>query len=434
MRPPHLVLVLLFSLLAAGCVTHRDLASSAVTFNLAIEEAQNEMLLLNVIRSSQRRPMYISGIQKVTGGIRTEVSAGLEIPFGKASERNLLAPRASYSETPTFDVLVFDSQEFMRGFLAPIETKLLAYYWEDGWSPSLLLHLLVERIEVGWTLRNPVTLQTIPVSLVFDNYPDAEDPTLCHLTRFSLFAESFLRHQPAFRATSTILPVGPLVPAERFRGFEDLLAARQQSLDMTQSADGYQLTRKTEQLSVQVQSGSLAPLFREALKIAEIAELRKCRTTPPPAGQDGVSVYPQDADGVTAGTVTLYLRSPGAILYYLGELLRVEQEQERVPAVCIRGRLEPIFVAREAAAGCASGPVRAWYDGRRYVIPERHSASQGACGAAAAGEPPAGTPLPALGCEGGRSMQTLSLVSQIIGLQKSAKDLPTTSVVRTVGQ
>jgi hypothetical protein len=37
-------------------------------------------------------------------------------------------------------------------------------------------------------------------------------------------------------------------------------------------------------------------------------------------------------------------------------------------------------------------------------------------------------------CDPGRSMHALTVVSQIIALQKSAKDLPTTSVVRVVGQ
>jgi hypothetical protein len=36
-------------------------------------------------------------------------------------------------------------------------------------------------------------------------------------------------------------------------------------------------------------------------------------------------------------------------------------------------------------------------------------------------------------CESGRSMQALRLLSQVMSLQKSAKDLPTPALVRVIG-
>ncbi|HEY0510368.1 MAG TPA: hypothetical protein VGH73_00595 [Thermoanaerobaculia bacterium] len=114
---------------------------------------------------------------------------------------------------------------------------------------------------------------------------------------------------------------------------------------------------------------------------------------------------------------TIFLRSPEAIIYYLGQLMRVE-EGGQIPKVVIDGQQEPIFVAfkGDKKLGCKK-LLQVDYEGEEYIIPNG-----------------SGNPDSALACLPGRSMQVLSIVNQLVALQKSAKDFPGTSTVRAIGQ
>src|ERR1700688_938859 len=73
--------VLALALSQYGCVS-RQLAPTVVSYNLAVEQAQNEVLLLNAIRAEHHLPMYLTDISKITGSIRRDVTASVALPFG----------------------------------------------------------------------------------------------------------------------------------------------------------------------------------------------------------------------------------------------------------------------------------------------------------------------------------------------------------------
>jgi hypothetical protein len=155
---------------------------------------------------------------------------------------------------------------------------------------------------------------------------------------------------------------------------------------------------------------------------------------------------------------TLFLRAPEGILYYLGELMRVEEKEGFVPEICIEDHLEPLFVAfsRSKAGGSSENKcpaiVSVQYDGSEFIIPDtRTSGSRPATGdfqcpkidAVNTADQKQAAPesgrkyiqgLENLSCSSGRTMQALSLLTQLIALQKSAKDTPTTTVIRAISQ
>ncbi len=211
-------IVFLACALLAGCVRYRSIADSAVSFNMAIERAQNEMLLLNAVRSAKRRPMYITGVSNVTGSVRLEVSAGLDIPVSDRVDR--VSPRATYSESPAFSVPVLDTQEFIQGFLKPVPNGILAYYWEQGWPRSLLMHLFVQRVRVRTEemVETDGKKQSKTTIYTFDNYPDARDPSLCKFVKFSRFVDRYLDPElsnPRFEVRTSTRTIGPAVGRSR---------------------------------------------------------------------------------------------------------------------------------------------------------------------------------------------------------------------------
>ena len=146
---------------------------------------------------------------------------------------------------------------------------------------------------------------------------------------------------------------------------------------------------------------------------------------------------------VAAGAV---LRSPQGVLYYLGEVARVWNEdtkkvvaERRLPLIHVDHGSEkpfqcpeeqgetcvPLFLAREPSNGCDDALLRMEYRGRTYIVPE------------AMAETPETPETPqqwgANLCHPGRSMQSLTLVSQLLSLQKKGEKLPGTALVRVVG-
>jgi hypothetical protein len=124
--------------------------------------------------------------------------------------------------------------------------------------------------------------------------------------------------------------------------------------------------------------------------------------------------YPLNSDN-RQPNIKIYLRSPEAILYYLGEILRAEAETEYMPKVmvCDSKPPVPLFIVRKSTEKDKAYSVGVDYESTKYVIPNSDSNE---------------------GCRIDRSMHVLSLVSQLIGQQKSNEHIPVTGVVNVVGR
>ena len=212
----------LICLTLVGCTAQR-LATQAVSFNLTVERAQNEMLLLNVIRAKDRLPMYLSGISGLTGNVQTTLTSSLgstytdaratkTAPGATAAEVTDTLTRAytpsvgaTFSKNPTFTLAVLDTQEFMRGFLTPLGKDTLNYYWTQGWPRELLLYLLVQRVEIQ-EKDQPLK--------VLRNYPDSADPNVSDMKEFADWVQTeFLAKDPQIVALPVPVAIGTELPA-----------------------------------------------------------------------------------------------------------------------------------------------------------------------------------------------------------------------------
>ena len=115
-----------------ACAVVDQYSGRAVVYNLQAEQAQEQALLLNVVRASLRRPMQFTGLQSITGtasatgsltgGAVNTVQKPLISLFGlgppnsstlvASSVASTLSGTASMSGGPTFSVPVLDTQEF----------------------------------------------------------------------------------------------------------------------------------------------------------------------------------------------------------------------------------------------------------------------------------------------------------------------------------
>ncbi|MFL6237800.1 MAG: hypothetical protein ACJ76N_32080 [Thermoanaerobaculia bacterium] len=420
-RAPVLAVALTGATALAGCSSHQRLATQAVDFNRTVEKAQNEMLLLNVIRAKDRLPMYLTGMSSLSGNVQTSLSAGLGGSYSRVlhpadnrasdSLTRTLSPSvgASVSANPTYSLAVLDTQEFMRGFLTPLSKNLLAYYWNQGWPRELLIYLLVERVEIA-------RADTGEVLEVLRNYPSSADPNLEEMTRFGAGVETFLLQDPQIEQVSVPESVGPPLPASDVQDLAKLVEMAQQGLSLVQVSGQatYQLQRQRTDVHLKLKPLPEAPKEDAATQQKYYQSLAGAK----------------ERLGAIEGTktITFFLRSPEALLYYLGELARVENRQSspKVPEICIQGRYQPLFVAFPSGK-CPDAVLSAESGQGTYAVPALSSGKPSdACrpGALRLTEPPL--------CDAGRSMQAFSLLNQVTALQKSAKDLPSTALVRVI--
>ena len=139
----------------AGCAIVDDFSGRAVDFNMQAEQAQEQALLLNIVRASLRRPMQFTGLQSITGTASVSGGSTFSFPFGEATHRpkgavspDVAGLSGTISGGPTFIVPVLDTQEFYEGILAPISLQVFDYYLQQGLPADVLFDLFVAKIVI----------------------------------------------------------------------------------------------------------------------------------------------------------------------------------------------------------------------------------------------------------------------------------------------
>lgn len=146
-----------------GCAIIDNYSGRAVDYNREAEQAQEQILLLNIVRASLRRPMQFTSLSSVTGSgsISGSVAGGgtnvKQMPF--ISQFPSIDPKtatnaishivtgtvsgnASLGGTAAFTVPVLDTQEFYQGILTPIPLQAFDYYLQLGISARAALRSL----------------------------------------------------------------------------------------------------------------------------------------------------------------------------------------------------------------------------------------------------------------------------------------------------
>src|SRR6185369_9120659 len=378
----------------AGCamLPKERIASSTTDYNLVVEKVQNEMLLLNVVRASKRRPMYFTGFNLLRGSLSYNFqTGGLTIPFGKIGTgfdgSYSIAPNVSYSTSPSFDLAVWDSKEFTAGMMTPVTMDTVYYYLVSlGWPKEVLLHLLVERIEL---YNNDKKLAA------YDNDPDNKEK----FEKFQAKLRDLLKCRFARRERSE--PFGPKLQVKGINDLQQLIEIHKAGLRLNSVTVGndewYQLSSKKHDYFYSCSADD-----KSEVSTYHIADAKGQN---PPVNDDQQEYR-------------IFLRSPEGVLYYLGEILRAEVDKGYVPRVevCESRPPVPLFVVNKAGANDNIPVVTVDYEGSKYSIP---------------GNPATG---PDTGCSGDRSMQVLTFVSQLIAGQKAEMNVPVTGAVTAVGR
>jgi hypothetical protein len=364
---PFIVIVIV--VLCSGCSLHKPISNHAVDFNLALEKAQNKLMLLNVVRSSKRQPTHYSSITQVLGSASSSLSPSLTLPLGgDATSLFPLALSASSSGgVSTVSIAALNSKEFVQGVMNPISVDQLDYYLKQGWSKELIFTLFVRKMVVG--------------------------------------GEEYLN-----RPTSSFEDVDQFI--EKIRSMEISI-----KLEKGEAVGQEFEVEKSTPISKLILSAEASGLALEA-NGEDPRKYRFRRKTGKKViyleGKRASAAHEDDPKEHLEERQTIFLRSTEGIFYYLGQLMRFQNLSDPKPKILVsdpeglRKKEVVVFFATAAGRVAGEGEVEVSHGGVKYIIPKN------------------------LGVEH-RSMAVLSLLNQLIGLNKSRAETPTTGVVTVAG-
>lgn len=420
--------------LLSGCTFRTGLSRDAVDYNQAAEDVSNRVLLLNVLRAVEREPLHFSELAKVTGTIAATTTLSFALPFDGPLDGFSSTPSSSLRVGPTYDVLPLHGKDFMNGIMTPANPELFAYYWEQGWPREMLLFLFVREYRVA-DGGPPIV-----------NYPGDRIEFL----RYQGFVQCVARGQASLsrkKSSKRVSPIYTSIPPEV------VVKARKEKLALQQTNGRWALYDVAEKVTLEFTCPDLARprtttpdedvLWRSierlqaASEAARIDAADRLKNSSLPPGERS-TLESQLATGVLRGALPaqpgpgpsdessadsvrsrpvqdaqFLLRSPEAMIYYLGELAREQLYGPGVPLPTVSTRWQqqneewPLFVVKRGKQ--RSADIAVSRNGTRYLIPEGP------------------------GPEAGRSMNCISLVTQLLALHKSRDSLPTTQTVIGVG-
>lgn len=431
-----LAIALLAALLQA-CSLDPQISRSSVDYNAAIEHANNNFLVANILRSRDRAPLYFTDVSQIHGSFQVSASTGLSLPFGAVPAANKYDAGTiggAVQSAPSFDVAPLDTQEFTQGILAPLDMKVIKYFWDRPDYPKwLLANLFISKIETYWPKGQrqlqgdavppshpgqalsslPPSLE-LPMHLTLENDPDRPQ----QLDLFKRFIYAWVRpeaignaNQASVQSYNALEPVGPFFPIAPDHSLDALVKVLPQISPAL-------VLRRCATCDLPHQYRLYKPVPHIVICPPLDADLKRPAVR---LGNGGVSseacdkqeIVLDDAqkpgDPSAEPAVVIYQRSVEQIVAYLGAILRANE------AAAQRGEApsNPVgFYLYASVPQNAAFPVR--YRGQDYFIGPYNGAAADEYG----------------NYRGDYTLKILTLLNELMNLNKVAKDIPTTRTVQ----
>jgi hypothetical protein len=453
---------------APGCAIVDQYSGRAIVYNLEAEQAQEQALLLNVVRAYLRRPMQFTTVSTITGtalaSASTQYTLPTNVPFRPATQgaTGIAAfpplPTWLFSGSvtggPAFTVPVLDTQEFYDGILKAIPGQLWDLYIQANYPPDLLFNLFVQKIVMRRKACGE-SEHTTACEFVFINYPGRD-------LEIDMFQE--LAHYLLWLGLTTERPESQTVPLDqpntenlniRYVGTINTEKKNVQLLappagatsDAQPTPKPFKLcfSPRSKNAADLVEGDSLCGATKDSNVIRETGTARVGMTLDPgfinsleaiaktkARPQENGPQLARDLHHFSKVSITIYMRHTEGIIYYLGELARraLHPDLEQRPRYFFFTSASPyddkaywcpctkpssscsfIFRLQEGPPAGSENFLTVQYGGQWYSVAGNYDPT-----------------------EPDFSSTSLDFVKQLIAVNSSAKSLPQSSVVTTVGQ
>lgn len=403
--------VLVVLALLGGCALGGTITDHAIAYNGTVQTTTDTVLVLNVLRARDRAPLHFTAF----GGIRGALSIAAGLGYDLLGDTGVV-PSLTGSSSPGFDVSPLDRQEFARGLLRPLDPALFRLLSDRGLPDQLLLHLLVSRFENGPGGRTVVNDPQLRQPL------DAPSRAACAAAGvaarppcdpFQAVVDRLTAHgRLLFNGYTRLVPLGPRLTRAEAAKPELLAAVREAGVTLRPDGPGWRLYRAVPQLVVCVpepHSGGGPRRYTALALDSDAPQVSGIAPDGDPCTADEVVDRPVAAGRAAAPGMSWYLRSVEEVLQYLGAVQR--REEAGVPYRITVG-LDAVRTAnphlfRLWPERPAQSRLAVTYRGTRWWVAEQDDAED-------------------------LTLSVLALTTQLLNLQKSAGEIPSSGTLRLV--
>ena len=167
------------ALLLSGCAAMDHISPRTAHFNIETSNAKSRSILANIVRAAEGQPLQFTDITTISGTGDIEGSLGAELPVAvdpSTVERTFtLSPSIKASSGNQFNVANLNTQEFYYGLQAPVKVEHIANFIAAGYDPSLVLFLMVDEIEVKSPVRRIVIRSATSSTAAYASFRQAID-------------------------------------------------------------------------------------------------------------------------------------------------------------------------------------------------------------------------------------------------------------------
>ncbi len=174
MRRTTLSLSLMLALGGCAHMGPNSIRGNRLDYNMAIQQTNDQELLLNLVRLKYRDRIYFMNVERVVSALEFNRSLGLgaTLPPDVDPTYSIGPVSASYNEKPSLFYTPLEGDKFVRQMLTPIGLENILLLTRSGWS--------IER----------VMLETVQTMNDLKNAPSASGPTPDYEPEFRDFREA----------------------------------------------------------------------------------------------------------------------------------------------------------------------------------------------------------------------------------------------------
>lgn len=143
---------LLISLLLtlSGCAHFGpdSIKGNRLDYNMAIQQTNDQELLLNLVRLKYRDRMYFMNVERVVSvmELNRSLGAGATIPPGTDATLSISPVSVGYNEKPSVFYTPLEGEKFVRQMLTPIGLETLLLLTRSGWSMERVFVLALQEM------------------------------------------------------------------------------------------------------------------------------------------------------------------------------------------------------------------------------------------------------------------------------------------------
>ncbi len=413
-----------------GCSSTGGVRATSIDINKSIEEVNNEVLLLNIVREYKHKPIYFTEFTQFNGtapSVKGNVSQ-ITFPFGGDIAKGSSAQIGLTNNVGvTYQIGNLNTNDFYRGMMTPLQSQTFKYYWDMRWNRELILRLFINRVRLC-EITQDGAIRVIRNLAVYNDNPEEFDHFIKTISRYP--DEEHGTVEIDFVAAAHKGPdksAGPKDDSKPAAGAPAPVPDVPKAQTVDDAAKNIKfLNSKTGEEYTYVADQDYV-LTLDAVVVNKAADLQNESEDKAKKKKSSKSAYYAVID----------FRSPESMLYLIGQNVGASLDvatrrnapspdaatRRKMPLICSSGvgtdaeKPVPMFFVRQVAPGekTANDDVAVEYDGETYAIPKdawiRKNIQD---------------------YDRSTSMDVLTLMSEIIGQYKSMQNLPTTQTVRLI--